>query len=315
MKILITGGRGYLGGRIAEFLSYLGDHDITIGSRSVIKENDGLKSYKFVKINWNSEQELRSVCFGMDVVLHLAGINARDCAIDPIRALEFNGVGTGKLLTAAVDSGVKRFIYFSTAHVYKRSLQGTITEKTITSSLHPYATSQRAGEEMVVAANARKEIEGIVIRLSNSFGVPLNKEANCWMLLVNDLCRQLAMTGEMKLTSSGLERRDFITISDVCRAVHHLLNLSIQPGADNVFNVGGNWTPTIWELACFIRKISLKILGFEPKISRIEPLSSEKIRGLEYSIDKLLETGFVLKNDREEEIIRLIKFCQINFSA
>jgi UDP-glucose 4-epimerase len=60
----------------------------------------------------------------------------------------------------------------------------------------------------------RGDIEGIVIRVSNSFGAPAHQHANCWMLLVNDLCRQAVSTGQMTLRSSGIRRRDFVTLTD-----------------------------------------------------------------------------------------------------
>ena len=315
MKILITGGSGYLAGRLAHYLKKTCNYQIILGSRQQTNYNMLNSEFQIMQTIWNSEEKLKFICEGIDTIIHLAGINASDSLADPDLALEFNGVVTGKLIRAAVKSGVKKFIYFSTAHVYKSPLNGIITEETLPKSLHPYATSNIAGEDMVLSAHKQNEIQGIVIRLSNSFGAPVNKEANCWMLLVNDLCKQAINSGKMKLTSTGMQRRDFIAISDVCRVVEHLLKLSFPFGRNNLFNVGGKWSPTVWEIAGIICKMSKKILFFEPELSRREPLPSEFTENFEYNIARLEETGFIMGNNREDEILNLLQFCQTNFSS
>ena len=82
----------------------------------------------------------------VDVVIHTAGMNAQECASDPEQALAFNGTVTADLVSSAVKQGVQKFIYLSTAHVYKEPLVGTISESSQTTNTHPYATSHLAGE-------------------------------------------------------------------------------------------------------------------------------------------------------------------------
>ncbi len=316
MRILITGGLGYLGGRLSSYLASQKNCQVIIatGRPDHIGKSDS-SAINTVWIDWNSTDQMQEVCNGIDVVIHLAGMNAGDCSKDPVGALVFNGVNTGKLVSASVKAGVKRFVYYSTAHVYKSPLEADITEDLLPTSLHPYATSHRAGEDMVRAAFMRGEMETIVIRLSNAFGAPATKEANCWMLLVNDLCRQVVTTGSMVLTSSGLQRRDFITLSDVCRCAYHLINIPIADIDKNIFNVGGNWAPTVWELADLIRQRSEAVLGIFPKICRKEPLPDETTTALTYHIDRLTETGFVLESKREQELDTLLLFCKASFSG
>lgn len=313
MKILITGGTGLLAGRIAKYLNSIGKYEIILGSRNGSDDFMRSSEFKIVKTIWESEIELQLICKGVDTIIHLAGMNATDSFADPLGALEFNGLKTGRLLSAAISSGVKKFIYFSTAHVYKTHLTGIVTEETLPSSFHPYATSHKAGEDMVMGAHLRNEIEGIVIRLSNSFGAPVNKEANCWMLLVNDLCKQAITSGKMRINTSGLQRRDFISITDVCRVVEHFLAFSFKNESNNLFNVGGGWSPTVWELGVFIRQICKNVLFYEPDLSRIEPLPNEFSREFEYKTNKLQKTGFVMSNSREEEISNLLLYCRSNF--
>ena len=314
MRLLITGGFGYLGGRLAQYLLSLADYEIVLGSRTLAKSTSWLREARAVQTCWDSQVRLKESCSDVDAVVHLAGMNASDCATDPEGALKANSTATARLLEAAVKQGVKRFIYLSTAHVYGNPLRGEITEKTSPSANHPYATSHLAGEAIVQDKHQQGEIHGLIIRLSNAFGAPAHKDANCWTLLANDLCRQAVTNQKMVLRSSGMQRRDFVPISDVCSSIHHLLHLPEKNVDKNVFNVGGAWSPTIWDLACLVQERCKMVLGFEPDLSRntqgIDKADSE----FDYCIDALLQTGFNPEFNRVKEIDRLLDFCKEAFA-
>jgi UDP-glucose 4-epimerase len=315
VKVLVTGGFGYLGGRLSQFLESQKEYQIALGCRH---QQSGpplwLPQAEVVRVRWDSPDKLQDTCTGVDTVVHLAGMNAQDCQADPSTAFEVNAVATGRLVDAAIKAGVKRFIYLSTAHVYGSPLTGVISEETCPVNLHPYATSHRAGEDLLRNAHQCGEIEAVVIRLSNAFGAPAHKDVNCWMLLANDLCRQAVTSRQLVLRKSGVQRRDFIPLSDVCRVVEHLLQLPKPELGDGVFNTGGKWSPTVWEMACIIQQRCKVVLGFEPEIIRPAPKSVEVTDALDYRIDKLSKTGFQLKAGRNEEIDYLIKFCDAEFN-
>lgn len=312
-RVLITGGMGFVGGRLAQHLHQVG-YQIFLGSRSGQSPPQWLPNAEVVKMVWNDSCELSAACAGVDLIIHGAGMNAHDCLMNPLEALSFNGIATARLLDAGSKVGVKRFIYLSTAHVYGSSLVGVVTENTCPVSLHPYATSHRAGEDVVRSAHQRGEIEGVVIRLSNAYGAPACKSANCWMLLVNDLCRQAVVSHDLVLRSSGLERRDFIPLSDVCSAIEHLLDLPAQNLGNGLFNVGGGWSPTVWEIACFIQQRCMVKLGFEPTITR-NPSKAGSVRSeLDYRMDAIRESGFRLYTSPASEIDRLLNFCQVAYA-
>lgn len=314
MRFLITGGFGYLGGRLAQYLSTQPINEILLGSRHQNESPLWLPHSKVVQTQWNSLESLSKICTRVDAIVHLAGMNAQDCIADPVAAFEFNAVCTGRLLQAAVEQEVKQFIYLSTAHVYTSPLEGLITENTCPTSLHPYASSHRAGEDMVRAARQRGEIDGIVIRLSNAYGAPAHKDVNCWQLLVNDLCRQVVTTKHMVVRSSGLQRRDFVPIEDVCCAIEHLLHLSEDSIVSDVFNVGGGWSPTVWEIACLVRDRCPEIIGFLPEITREQPQSGETSNELDYRSDALCQSGFHHVPNKVREINQLLEFCKASFS-
>lgn len=313
MHILITGG-GLIGGRLGQYLQQIG-HQITLGSRNASNPADWLSQAEVIQLGWNDSRALEQICNGVDVVIHAAGINAQDCANDPVAALEFNGLATARLVAAASRVGVKRFIYLSTAHVYASPLIGAITENTCPRNLHPYATSHLAGEHVVLSASQRGLIEGIVLRLSNAFGAPMHKDVNCWMLLVNDLCRQAVTEHSLVLRSAGLQRRDFVTLQDVSRAFSHVLDLDKEQMGDGILNIGGAWGPRVIDMVELIQERCSAVLGFTPDIIHPEPGDTEVTLDLDFRIDKLLNTGFELSGNSAAEIDATLLFCREVFGG
>lgn len=83
-----------------------------------------------------SVQTMGSLCSDIDCVVHLAALNENDCLLDPVRAAGVNTVATLRLLEAAAEADVKRFIYISTAHVYGSPLDGFLDEYTLCRPVH-----------------------------------------------------------------------------------------------------------------------------------------------------------------------------------
>ena len=290
MKILITGGFGYLGGRLAKHLACYNNYDIILATRQVAKTPNWLVNVDVFNIKWESSSNLEHICKGVHTVIHMAGMNAQECSENPEKALEFNSVSTSRLLQAAINQGVKRFIYISTAHVYGSPLEGTITEETYPTNKHPYASSHLAGEDVIRAAHQRNEIKGIVMRLSNAYGPPVHKDVNCWMLLVNDLCLQAIKDRQLLLHSSGLQLRDFITLADIVRAIEYFIGCPVSKLGDGLFNLGGNKSSRVIDFAKDISERCYITLGYRPTIQHSKETTSLDIsRPLDLSLIHISE--------------------------
>lgn len=314
MRILITGGLGFVGGRLSVHLARVG-HQVVLGSRNPMIPPLWLPEAKVAHIKWDDAYALEHSCKGADVVIQAAGMNAQDCAADPVAALAFNGVATARLVAAASRTGVQRFIYLSTAHVYASPLVGTITEETCPRNLHPYATSHLAGEHSVLSAGQRGQIQGIVLRLSNAFGVPMHKDVNCWMLLVNDLCKQAVQTRKLVLQTSGLQQRDFIGLTEVCRVTEQL---AVGHGAymqTSIFNLGAGASQSVLEMALLVQQRCAEVLGFEPALQRGQDEVDEPHPMLTYRTDNLAALGINSNYQvNTAEIDSLLRFCQSTFT-
>jgi len=313
-RVLITGGLGYVGGRIAEYLCRNNELHLSIGTRrDKIVVPDWLRNGGVVQMDLESKESLESACEGAKYVIHLAAPNAIESAEDPERALTINGHGTLRLLRAAEKAGVERFIYFSTAHVYGKPLEGRITEQTVPRPVHPYAISHHIAEDFVLSAHDSGSLIGMVLRLSNGFGAPSSAYANCWTLIVNDLCRQAVISGKLVLHSSGLHQRDFITLEDVGKAVAHFLDLPRSMCGDGLFNLGGECSMRIIDLTELVASRCVDVLGFSPAIRRAKSTGEEVLKDLEYNIDKVKATGFVITGNTNEEIDSTLYFCRHAF--
>jgi UDP-glucose 4-epimerase len=314
-SILLTGGLGYVGGRVAEWLARNPDLEIFVTSRNPASAElpQWLLKDHCIKLDILNDEEIKKSCRNMDIIVHFAALNEIDSLKDPEKALLINSLGTQKLVKAAETAGVTRFIYFSTAHIYRSPLEGTISETTLPRPVHPYAISHRTAEDFVLAASREKKIQGIVLRLSNSIGAPINTKVDRWSLIGNDLCRQAIKTKEIRLKTSGIQQRDFITLQDVARAVTHMIQLQDNKIDDGIFNLGGENSLSILQLAKRIQERYAIKLNLTLPIIRPEPLPGEKCMPLEYSIEKLKSTGFYLTGNMDEEIDNTLIFCKKQF--
>jgi len=314
--VLVTGGLGYIGGRVCRFLAEYADFHLRLGTRQAHQTPPHwLCNGKLAFLDLLDDSSLEKACRGVKYIVHLAALNEIDCAADPARALMINGLGSLRLLRAAITAKVERFVYFSTAHVYGAPLTGTLTEQTLPRPQHPYAITHRIAEDLVLAARDKGEIQGIVLRLSNGFGAPERANVNRWTLLANDLCRQAVTSGKLSLRSSGLQLRDFITLNDISRAVQHILTLSPEACADGLFNLGGENPTRIIDVAERIAFRYEQLFGANLAIDRPSPLPSESSLPLDYRIDKLKATGFELRANIDEEIDSTLELCHHAFTA
>ncbi len=308
-RVLITGGFGYVGGRVAVELAKNAGWTVCLASRKKQAAPDWLPEAETVALDMQDAQSLSAAMAGADCVIHLAAMNENDCVVDPGKAITVNTVGTFNVLQAAIGSSVERFIYFSTAHVYAAPLVGHIDEKKIPRPTHPYAYTHHAAEDYVLAAHDQKKITGIVVRLSNGYGAPTHSDVDRWTLLVNDLCRQAVTNRKMVLRSSGLQRRDFVTLQDVGRGVGHLLGLDREKCGDGLFNLGGDNALSVWEMTQRIALRCQATLGYLPALERPEPRADELADDLDFDSGKLRKTGFVLQGDLDQEIDATLLIC------
>ncbi len=306
-RVLVTGGTGYLGGRIVDFLAGQG-HSVKSGTRRKSLAGDGIHVYT----NFDDQVDLTRSFGEFDAIVHLAGMNEIDASTDPEAAILTTANYTVRALKASKDNGIGKFIYFSTAHVYGSPLRGVLDEQSPTFPTHPYSITHRASEDFVYEAHVKSELSTVIFRLSNGFGFPMDKNVNRWTLLVNDLCKQLAISGKITLKSPGIQYRDFITLHDVCRAVEFFLDKSklVNP----FFNLGSGTSIRIIDMAEAIADRYEAMTGQKPIMDIPEAKDDSASDSFQFSIQKLLDEGFEITNDGSFEIDEMLKRCSVWYS-
>lgn len=312
-KVLVTGGLGYLGGRLCHHLSAQLGLDVRVTTSRIDAEAGDWTSaldIRHLDLRQTNAEELASLLEGVDAVVHLAALNAQQCKANPVDAITVNIGGTQALVSAAAESGVNRFVYISTARVYGTPLSGRIDESVTPHPRHPYASTHREAEDIVLGT---RDLGGVVLRLSNAIGFPMDERANCWRLVGPNLCRQAVESNHLTLLGDGSAMLDFICMSDAVRAIAHILELPDHALGDGLFNVSTGRSIPVIALAERIASVSERVLGTKPEISISKGSSGETQALHSYISDKIAGTGFLLKGDLDSELTETLLQCRKYF--
>lgn len=312
MSILITGGLGYIGGRLATFLREQTNEKIYLTTTRTEKQLPAWAA-KFTVSPMNL-QDADSIghCLQQaqpDTIIHLGAMNQTQCQENFELAVNVNVKGTWRLLDTAVAKGLKRFVYLSTFQVYGK-LSGDITEQTLPCPCNLYSLTKRAAEDVVNYYRRSYNLQTLILRLSNAYGYPMDRDVNVWPLAFNAFCRQVMVSG--KLTVRSNPYRDFVPMQDAVRAVHHFLYvLPRERWADGLFNLGGNCCLSISEVAQKVAAVYQRKYGKGP-VSIEYPAAGQgpKEEAFSFNADKLKHTGFRWTGNMDEEIAKTLALCE-----
>ena len=255
MKIVITGGNGYIGARLCQYLAKKGHAIIPVCYPST-PENKEWKSKMFSILEGDIRKfktVLQIVELNPDVIIHLVSLDHFNSEKEPALVNDINVLPTWRLLDSSTKVGLKKFIYFSTIQVYGNLSNSIIDETYPVNTQNIYGLTHHLSERICDHFNRNTSTNVISVRLSNSYGNPVFEENNCWWLVINDLCKSAYLKKEIRLLSDGTPQRDFIHGNDVCEAVRILINTN-EKLTDNVYHICSGNTLTIMEIAQAIKK-------------------------------------------------------------
>ena len=172
MKVLITGGTGFIGSRLALQLLEKG-HTVTIlgqennEAEAANKHLVAAKGGKVVLASVTEREKIVSVLQGIDLVYHLAAAQ-HEANVPDQKFWDVNVSGTENVLQASVQAGVKRLIHGSTIGVYGTALEGQIDEQTALKPDNIYGITKREGEKLV--RSFLDKLPAVIIRISETYG-------------------------------------------------------------------------------------------------------------------------------------------------
>ncbi|GLC87878.1 dTDP-glucose 4,6-dehydratase [Lysinibacillus piscis] len=260
MKILVTGGAGFIG---SNFVNYMVEKypEYTIvnvdaltyaGNLENLKPSEGKSNYQFVKADiTNVEAMDQLIADGVDAVINFAAESHVDRSItNPGIFVQTNIQGTQVLLDVAKKYNVKKYLQVSTDEVYgSLGEDGYFTEQTSLSPNSPYSASKAGADLLVLAYHETFGLPVNITRCSNNYGPFHFPEKLIPLMIINALNdKQLPVYGD------GKNVRDWLHVLDHCRAI----DLVLHKGVDGeVYNVGGHNEKTNVEVV----KEILKQLG------------------------------------------------------
>lgn len=311
-RVLIPGGTGYVGGRLAEFLHEAGWKVRVASRRTRVWPGRAGSSIEVVGCDWRDRAERKRALAGCHAMVMLAAANELEAARDPVAAADATATQCLAWLQDGREAHLSRFLYMSTIHVYGPATGELIREKTRPQPMHPYGETHLAAEVFVEAAGKRGDVPTTIFRLSNAFGTPVDPAVDRWTLLVNDLARQAVVTGRLVLRSDGLQARDFIPLEAVCRASRWALE---TPAPGPLYNVGSGQSVTVFEMASLVAARCTVLFGWTPPVVRPEPAAGAAAGRYLLDVSAITRDGGLTSRAWEPEIDAVLLFCRDHFGV
>lgn len=195
MKILVTGGAGFLGSHVADVLDEQG-HEVTVFDQMESPYQTG--NQKMITGNLLDEERLARAVEGQDVVYHFAGIaDIDECKTKPVQTVEVNILGTVKLLEACVKAGtIRRFLFASSAYVFS-------------DAGYFYRVSKQACEHFIETYQQLHGLQYTCLRYGSLYGDRADERNSIYRLLTHAV-----RDGRIDYQGTGDEMREFIHVRD-----------------------------------------------------------------------------------------------------
>ena len=248
-KSLVTGGLGFIGSHVVDYLLDQGHQVVTVDNRSANNDRfyDNPNVTQIYEDICNYET-MKHVSRDVDYVFHLAAESRLQPAIEnPIDAVTRNCVGTTVMLQAARENNVKRFIYSSTSSGYGNNPAPSV-ETQPDDCLNPYSASKVAAEKFCKMYYELYGVPTVSLRYFNVFGERSPTKGQ-YAPVVGIFERQKAAGEPLTIVGDGSQRRDFIYVKDVARANYLAAVMPLKGCFGEVFNVGSAKNYSVQEIA------------------------------------------------------------------
>jgi UDP-glucose 4-epimerase len=299
MRVLITGGAGFIGSHIAEeILKTKKDckvvvyDNLTVGKMKNIPEG-----CVFIKGDVRDKNSLIEAMENVDVVFHNAAFVSIRGSFERLReTLESNFMGTLNVLEACVEANVKKIVFASSMDVYGEPQYVPVDEKHPLNTKSPYGLSKVTGELLCKVFKETYGLDYVILRYFNTYGTrqTLSSYVGVTTIFINKALNKDILT----VFGNGNQTRDYVWVNDVARA-------NVLAGFSNVvgiFNVGSGQEVSVNQIADMI----IKNLGGEKKYLDAPPGEIQRISADMKKAKEVL--GFQPQGKLEEKMPELIEW-------
>jgi UDP-glucose 4-epimerase len=300
MRVLITGGAGFIGSHIVEHFQGYADVRVLDNLRSGFKHNLSQFPHEFIEASIIDRDAVRHAVQGVDFVFHLAAmISVPESMAKPVECNEINTTGTLVVLEEAARAGVKKLVLSTSAAIYGDNPVVPKVETMLAEPKSPYAVTKLDGEFYCKMFADEGRLQTACLRYFNVFG-PRQDPKSQYAAAVPIFVDRALRNEPIMIHGDGEQTRDFIFVKDIVAA--NVFFATSSP-ATGVFNVAYGQRTTIKELAATICRLT---------DSRSEIIhAAERPGDVKHSlasVDKLRAAGFVPAASFQDGLQATIKY-------
>jgi len=270
VKVLVTGGAGFIGSNLVDALVAQSADDIIVlddfssGSRANVAHHSERDRIRIVEADIRDAHRVRDSMRGVDVVYHLAVQCLRVSIGDQHLVHSVNATGTLNLLIAAREAGVSRFVYCSSSEVYGTALRAPMDEEHPLVPTTPYGASKLAGEAYARSFQLTYGLPVVVVRPFNTYGAREHFEGAYGEVIPKFTVR--ALNGApLVVFGDGEQTRDFTEVQDTVRGI--ILAATSDAAVGGVVNIARGEEVSVNEIA----RLVLEAVGGGGTIQHADP--------------------------------------------
>jgi len=262
MRVLITGGAGFIGSHLADAMLDRGDFvcvidDLSTGSISNIRHLKEHARFRYVIDTMMNRPLLCELVDEADVVFHLAAaVGVRLIVESPVRTIETN-IGATELVLEIAAKKRKKVLITSTSEVYGKSVKLPFQEDDDLVMGAPvrgrwsYACSKAIDEFLALAYHRERHLPTVIVRLFNTVGP---RQTGAYGMVIPRFVQQALVGEPLTIYGDGQQSRCFTWVGDVVNALIQLMDHPAAVG--RIFNIGSDHEVTINELAAIVKQVT-----------------------------------------------------------
>jgi len=305
MKALITGGAGFIGSHLTEQL-LAGGHSIRVLDNLSTGKRENLPDSQLIEFlhgDIRDRDMVSNAVAGVDAIVHLAAVASVQASVDdPLGTHGSNFDGTLNLLEAARASGVRRFLYASSAAIYGDNEELPIEEDVRPRPLTPYAADKLAGEHYLGFYHSKFGLDTTSFRFFNIFG-PRQDPSSPYSGVISIFTDRLRRGEPVTIFGDGQQTRDFVYVGDLARLL--VKALSLRTLAGQVMNVGRGQQSSLLDLIAALEELSGKKM-----VCRHEPPRHGDIRHSCANVQRLQHSLMIPETDLITGLGALLRYPQ-----
>ncbi|MDP3792748.1 MAG: SDR family oxidoreductase [bacterium] len=252
MKLLVTGGAGFIGSNLVDELVKLDHQVLVIDNLSLGKKENLNPKAKFYKKDIRDYKSIKPLFRGVDCVFHLAAQpRIQPSIIDPATSFDNNVLGTFNVLLAVKENKVPKIIYSASSSAYGDQKSLPLKEEMIANNKNPYALFKYMGEEMCHLFHQLYGLPTVCLRYFNVYGERQSVEG-AYSTVIGIFLKQKKEGKPLTIVGDGNQRRDFTYVKDVVRA--NILAMKSKKAVGHLINIGSGKNHSVNEVAHMVDK-------------------------------------------------------------